>query len=104
VPRSAILSGIAGTDVLSLRTFLEILLENSPEYDSDDIDCNASPCMCYHIDDEGLAKEAPGLTPPDQSPRSRLAYLLVKEDLLRARQVDLEAAKAGLEHQRQDLA
>jgi hypothetical protein len=75
VPRSAILSGAAGTDIPSLRTFLEILLGNGPEYDSDDVDCYALPRLCYHIDDEVLAEEAPELTPLDQSPRSRAAYL-----------------------------
>jgi hypothetical protein len=63
VPRSAILSGAAGTDIPSLRTFLEILLGNGPEYDSDDVDCYALPRLCYHIDDEVLAEEAPELTP-----------------------------------------
>jgi hypothetical protein len=86
--RSAILSGMARTDVPSLRTFLEILLGNSLENDSDDIDCYAPPYMCYHIDGEVLAEEAPGLTPLDHSPRSRLAYLQEKEERLRARQVD----------------
>ena len=48
MPWSAILSGVAGTDVPSLCTFLKILLGNGLEYDSDDIDCYAPPCMCYH--------------------------------------------------------
>ena len=64
-----------GADIPSMCTFLEILSADGPEYDSDDIDCYAPPCMCYHIDDEVLAKEAPELTPPDQSPHSRVAYL-----------------------------
>ena len=38
-PRSAILSGTAGTNVPSLHTFLEMLSRNDLEYDSDDIDC-----------------------------------------------------------------
>ena len=41
---------------------LEILSGNGPEYDSDDIDCYTLPYMCYHIDGEVLAEEAPGLT------------------------------------------
>jgi hypothetical protein len=82
-PRSAILSSMAGTDVPSLCTFLEILLGNSLEYDSDDIDYNAPPHMCYHIDDEDLAEEAPRLMPLDQSPHSRAAYLQEKVDCLR---------------------
>ena len=44
-PRSVILSGVAGTDIPSLCAFLEILLGNGPEYNSDDIDCYALPCM-----------------------------------------------------------
>jgi hypothetical protein len=51
-PWSTILSGAAGTDVPSLRAFLEILSGNGLEYDSDDIDYNNPPCMCYHIDGE----------------------------------------------------
>ena len=35
---STILSGAAGTDIPSLRTFLTILLGNGSEYNSDDID------------------------------------------------------------------
>ena len=54
---------MAGTDVPSLCTFLEILLGNGLEYDSDDIDCYAPPRMCYHIDGEVLVEEAPRLTP-----------------------------------------
>ena len=38
-PWNTILSGTMGADVPSLRTFLEILLGNGSEYDSDDIDC-----------------------------------------------------------------
>ena len=72
---SAILSGVAGTDISSLRTFLEILLGNGLEYDSDNIDCYASPCMCYHIDSEIPAREAPNLKPLDQSPCSHANYL-----------------------------
>jgi hypothetical protein len=103
-PRSAILSSATGADVPSLRTFLEVLSGDGLEYDSDDIDCYAPPSMCYHIDDEVLAEEVPRLTPSDQSPHSRSAYLQEKYDRLRARQVDLETAKAELERQRQDLA
>jgi hypothetical protein len=47
-PQSIILSGMAEIDVPSLCTFLEILLGNSLEYDSDDIDCCASPHMLPH--------------------------------------------------------
>jgi hypothetical protein len=100
VPRSAILFGVEGIDVPSLRTFLEILSGNSPEHDSDNIDCYASPRMCYHIDGEVLAEEAPGLTPLDQSPCSCVAHLQEKEDCLRALQVDLEAAEAEIERQK----
>jgi hypothetical protein len=74
VPWSTIPSG-AGTDIPSLRTFLEILSENGPEYDSDDIDYNTLPRMCYHIDGKNLTKEAPRLMPPDQSPRRHVTYL-----------------------------
>ena len=56
---SIILSSIAGIDVPSLHAFLEVLLGDKPEYDSDNIDYNAPPCMCYHIDGEDLAEEAP---------------------------------------------
>ena len=69
---------MVGTDVPSLRTFLEILSENGPEYDSDDINYYASPCMCYHIDGEDPIKEAPELTTPNQSPNSRANYLREK--------------------------
>jgi hypothetical protein len=72
-PRSPILSGAVGTDVPSLRAFLETISGNGPEYDSNDIYYDAPACMCYHIDGEDLAEEAPKLTPPDQSPRSRVA-------------------------------
>jgi hypothetical protein len=61
-PWSTILSGAAGTNVPSLCTFIEILSGNGPEYDSDDIDCYAPSRMCYHIDGEFLAEEAPGLS------------------------------------------
>ena len=49
---SIILSGIAGTDVPSLHAFLEVLSGDGPEYDSNDIDYNTPPRMCYHIDSE----------------------------------------------------
>jgi hypothetical protein len=65
VPRSTILSGVAWTNVPSLRAFLEILLGNNPEYDSNDIDYNDPSCMCYHIDSEIQPKEALRLTPPN---------------------------------------
>ena len=83
-PWSIILSGAAGTDVPSLRAFLEVLSGNGPEYDSDDVNYDAPPCMCYHIDVDDLAEEAPGITPPNQSPRSHMAYLQEKVDHLRA--------------------
>jgi hypothetical protein len=47
-PQSIIFSGTPKIDVPSLRTFLEILLGNNPEYDSDDIDCCAPPHMLPH--------------------------------------------------------
>jgi hypothetical protein len=74
-PQSTILSGAARADVPLLRTFLKILLGNGPEYDSDDIDSYALPRMCYYIDGEVLADEAPELTPPDLSRCSRVNYL-----------------------------
>ena len=64
-PWSTILSSMVGTNVPLLCTFLKILLRNGPEYDSDNIDSYTPPCICYHIDDEVLGEEAPGLTPPD---------------------------------------
>jgi hypothetical protein len=95
-PWSAILSGTAGAKIRSLHTFLEILSGNGPEYDSDDIDCYAPSHMCYYIDSEVPADEAPELTPPDLSPRSRANYIQETVDRLRAQQVDLEAAEAEL--------
>jgi hypothetical protein len=56
---------MAGTDVPSLRVFLEILSGNGLEYDSDDIDYNDPPCMCYHIDGEVQPEEVPRFMPPD---------------------------------------
>jgi hypothetical protein len=64
-PRSAILSDAAGTDVPLLRTFLDILSGNRSKYDSDDIDYCSPPHMCYHMNGEVLAEEAPRLTPLD---------------------------------------
>jgi hypothetical protein len=104
VPRSAILSGTMGADIPLLRTFLEILLGNDLEYDSNDIDCYAPSCMCYHINGEVPAEEAPELTPPDLSPRSHVNYLQEKANRLRARQEDLEATEAELRHQKQHFA
>ena len=66
---------MAGTDVPPLHTLLEILSRNNLEYDSNDIDRSALPHMCYHINGEVLAEEAPGLMPSDQSPRNHAAYL-----------------------------
>jgi hypothetical protein len=63
-PQSIILSGLAGTDVPSLCTFLEVLSGNGPEYDSDDIDYDTLLHMCYHVNDDDLAKEVPGLMWP----------------------------------------
>jgi hypothetical protein len=62
VPWSAILSSTTGADVPSLRTFLKVLSRNSPEYDSDDIDYYTLPRMCYYVNGEVLADEAPELT------------------------------------------
>jgi hypothetical protein len=45
-----------------LRAFLEVLSRNDPEYDSDNIDYDALPCMCYQVNGDDLAKEALGLT------------------------------------------
>ena len=72
---------------------------NGLEYDSNDIDYDAPPCMCYHVDGDDHAEKAPRLTPPDESPCSRVAYLQEKADRLCARQVDLEAIEAELECQ-----
>ena len=80
-----------------MRTFLEILSGNGPEYDFDDIDCYTLPRMCYHINSEVPTAKAPKLTPPDLSPRSRMNYLQEKADRLRAEQVDLEATEVELE-------
>ena len=55
---------MVGTDVLSLCTFLEILSGNIPEYDSNHIDYNTLPRMCYHIDGEVLPSKAPGPESP----------------------------------------
>jgi len=74
-PRSAILSIALGTDISSLHAFLETLSGNGLEYDSNNINHNAPPCMCYHIDGEDPAEEAPELMPPDQSHRSHVAYI-----------------------------
>jgi hypothetical protein len=104
VPWSTILSGVVGTDVPSLHAFLVILSRNDPEYDSDDINYNNPPCMCYHIKGEVQPEEALELTPPDQSPHSHTANLQEKADRLRTQQVDLEAVEAKLEHQRQDIS
>jgi hypothetical protein len=41
-----------GTDIPSLCAFLKILLRKGSKYDSDDIDFNDPPRMCYHIDGE----------------------------------------------------
>ena len=65
MPWSIILSGAAGTDVPSLRAFLEVLSGNGSEYDSDDIDYDTPPHMCYHVDGDDLAEEATGLMPPN---------------------------------------
>jgi hypothetical protein len=75
VPQSTILSGVARTNVPSLHAFLEILSGNNPKYESDDIDYNDPPCMCYHIYGEVQPKETPELIPSDQSPHSHAVYL-----------------------------
>jgi hypothetical protein len=64
--------------VPSLRAFLEILLGNGPEYDSDDINCYTPSCMCYHINGEDPPEEAPELTSQDQSPRCCMNYVYEK--------------------------
>jgi hypothetical protein len=61
-----------GADFPSLRTFLKILSGNDSEYNSDNIDYNTPPHICYHINGEVLPKEALRLTPPHQSPRSHV--------------------------------
>jgi len=72
-PWSALLSGTAGVDIPSLRTYLKIPSGNSLEYNSDDIDCYAPPRMCYHINGEDTVEEAPELMPLDQSPYNHAA-------------------------------
>ena len=62
--RSTILSGATGADIPSVCTFLKILSGDGLEYNSNDIDYYAPPLMRYHIDDEVLAKDAPGLMLP----------------------------------------
>ena len=52
--------------------------------------------MCFHVDGDDLAEEAPRLMPLDLSPHSCVAYLQEKADRLHAHQVDLEAAEAEL--------
>jgi hypothetical protein len=63
VPWSTILSVIMGTNIPSLRAFLEILSGNNLEYDSDDIDYNDPPRMSYHINGKVQPEEAPELRP-----------------------------------------
>ena len=86
-----------------LCIFLEILSRNSTKYNSGDIDCYVLPHMCYYIDGEVPADEAPELTSSELSPRSCVNYLQEKAGRLRARLGDLEAAEAELECQRQDF-
>jgi hypothetical protein len=52
-----------GTNIPSLRAFLEILSGNNLEYDSDDIDYNDPPRMSYHINGKVQPEEAPELRP-----------------------------------------
>jgi hypothetical protein len=66
---------MVGIDAPSLHAFLKILSGKGPKYDSDDIDYNDPPCMCYHIDDEVQPEEAPELMPLDLSPCSYVSYL-----------------------------
>jgi hypothetical protein len=63
-----------GADVPSLCTFLEILLGNSLEYNSDDIGYYAPPRMRYYTNDEVSTGKVTKLTPPDQSPYSPIGY------------------------------
>jgi hypothetical protein len=63
---------MARTIIPSLHVFLEILLRNGPEYDSDNIDNNDPLRMCYHINGDD---QVPELTSSNQSPHSRMAYL-----------------------------
>jgi hypothetical protein len=81
-PQSPILSGAAGTNVPSLRAFLESLLGEGPEYNSDSIYSDASSRMSYHISNDDQSEEATGLTPPNLSSRSRATYLIKKEQRL----------------------
>jgi hypothetical protein len=52
VPHNTILFGSAGTDIPSLRFFLEILSREGSDYDSNNIDHYASPRACFHTDSE----------------------------------------------------
>jgi hypothetical protein len=59
-PLCTILFGATGTDVPSLRTFLEILLGNSLKYDSDDIDCYVPPACATTSMVRFLPRRHPG--------------------------------------------
>ena len=97
---SAILSSMAGADVPSPHTFLKILSGNGPEYDSNDVDCYAPPCVRYHIDSEALVGEAPEPMSPDQSPYNHANYLGEEG----GPPAGLEAIEAELEPRRWGLA
>ena len=81
-PRIIILSGAAGTDVPSLRNFLEILSGFGPEYDSNDAYDFSPPRECFIIDDGAGTDTAPELMPLDLNPTSRAAYLKEKAERL----------------------
>lgn len=101
--QSPILSSAAGTNVPSLRAFLESLSGEGPKYDSDSISFDASSCMFYHINGENDTDETARLTPPDLSPSPCHVAHLLEKDHLRSWQRDLEAADAELECQRRDF-
>jgi hypothetical protein len=83
--RGTILSGAAGIDISSLRTFLKILSRNGPEYDSNGVDYYSPSRECFHIDGDNLANDASEVMLPDQSPHSHTEYLHEKATCLQSR-------------------
>jgi len=102
-PRGVILSGAVGTDVPSLRNFLEVLSRYGLEYDSDNVDYFSPSRECFFINDRAAAVDAPDLTPPDLSPTSHAAYLNEKDARLQSWQVDLDATEADLKRTREEM-
>lgn len=77
-----ILSGASGTDVPSLRNFLEILSGLRPEYDSNDTGYFRPSRECFFIADGACIDTSPNLTPLDLSPTSPAAYHKEKAECL----------------------